>query len=159
MSVRDTIETAEAESPIAFNCLDCGVELPIVGRQHLINRLRSYKAFHKGETQGIPRALLCAGCLKRRDKDDKRQRRLDQRRYRLIINDHRKGSYEERRMKEEWGMLKKEVHSRDSHRCRICNREDLPLHLHHRTYVGYAQEMLEDLITLCEECHFLFHTL
>lgn len=157
MSVRDTIEVAEAKSPIAFNCLDCGVELPIGGRQHLIDRLRSYKAFHKGETQGAPRALLCAGCIKRRDQNDKRQRNVNQKRYRAILRDYRNGSYAERRMKKEWEMLKKEVHSRDDYRCRMCNRKDLHLHLHHRTYVGYAQERLEDLITLCEGCHFLFH--
>ena len=158
MSVRDTIEVAEAESPVAFNCLDCGVELPIVGRQHQIDRLRSHKAFIKGETQGIPRALLCAGCLKRRHKDEKRQRTVDEKRSRAIFRDHRNGSYGERRTTKEWELLKKAVHSRDGYRCRMCNRDDLPLHVHHRTYNNYAEEPLEDLITLCADCHGLFHS-
>jgi 5-methylcytosine-specific restriction endonuclease McrA len=158
MSVRDTCEVAEAESPVAFNCVDCKRELPILDRQHQIERLRSHKTYHRGETQGIPRELLCARCIKRRGKDEERQRELDQRRYRAIIRDHRKGSYGARRMKKEWEMLKKEVHSRDGYRCRMCNRDDLPLHVHHRTYNKYAEEPLEDLITLCADCHGVFHS-
>jgi hypothetical protein len=60
-------------------------------------------------------------------------------------------------MSEEWEILKKEIHSRDGYRCRVCNRNDRPLHLHHRTYRGYAEESLEDLVTLCADCHGLFH--
>jgi 5-methylcytosine-specific restriction endonuclease McrA len=158
MSVRNICEVAEAESPIAFNCLDCGVELPPGDRQQLINRLRSYKAFLKGGNQCTPpRVLLCAGCIKRRDKDDERQRNVDQKRYRAMLRDYRMGSYEGRRTKEEWEILKKQVHSRDGYRCRICNRNDSPLHLHHRTYRTYAEERLEDVITLCADCHGLFH--
>jgi hypothetical protein len=53
-------EVAEAESPVAFNCLDCGVELPIIDRQHLIDRLRSYTALQEGKNQGTPRARCSA---------------------------------------------------------------------------------------------------
>ena len=124
----------------------------------LINRIHSYKAFHKGGNQGIPRSLLCARCTKRRDKNRERQRTVDHERYREILRNYREGSYAARRMKEEWGMLKKEVHSRDGYRCRMCNRKDRPLHVHHRTYQGYAEERLEDLITLCADCHSFFHS-
>jgi hypothetical protein len=61
MSVRNTCELAEAESPVAFNCLDCGRELPLIGRQHLIDQLRSYKAVHKGEKQGPPEHCSAQG--------------------------------------------------------------------------------------------------
>ena len=144
---------------MTFNCLDCGRKLPIDDRQHVIEQYCSYKTFHKGQNQGTPRALLCAGCTKRKVEDENRQRIVDQERYRSIIRDHRKGSYGERRMKEEWGILKKQVHSRDGYRCRMCNRNDLPLHVHHRTYETYAEEKLEDLITLCAKCHGLSHSL
>jgi 5-methylcytosine-specific restriction endonuclease McrA len=158
-SIRNICEIAEAESPLTFNCLDCGVELPTEDRQHVIDLYRSYKTFHKGQNQGTPRALLCVGCTRRRDKDDTQQRTLDQRRYRAIIRNVRKGSYGERRTSDEWRILKKQVHSRDDYRCRMCNRDDLPLHVHHRTYKTYAEERLADLITLCAKCHGLFHSL
>jgi 5-methylcytosine-specific restriction endonuclease McrA len=49
--------------------------------------------------------------------------------------------------------LKKQVHRRDGYRCRLCGRDDVELHVHHCTYENYAQERLEDLITLCPVCH------
>jgi len=158
MSVRNLCEVAEVESPIAFNCLDCGVELPANDRQHLIDQHRSYKTFLKGENQGNPRTLLCMGCSKHRDENENKQRTIDEQRYRAILADYRKGSYAERRATEEWGILKKQVHSRDGHRCRLCYRNDRQLHVHHRTYRTYAEESLEDLITLCADCHALFHS-
>jgi 5-methylcytosine-specific restriction endonuclease McrA len=158
MSVRNICELAEAEVPIAFNCLDCGVELPISDRQHLIDQHRSYKTLRKVENQSNPRALLCVGCAKRRDEDEKKQRTLDQHRYRAIFAEYRKRPYPERRRTREWQILKKQVFRRDGYRCRMCNRNDLPLHPHHRTYETYAEESLEDLITLCAGCHGLFHS-
>ena len=40
-------------------------------------------------------------------------------------------------------------------RCRICNdgRSTTILHVHHRTYERLGCELVEDLTTLCEECH------
>ena len=156
-SVRNICEVAEGESPVTFNCLDCSTELPAISRQHQIDRLRNLKALHKGEIQGTPRLLLCPRCAKRKEEDDKRQQKLDQRRSRAMLRAYRQGSYEGRRASDEWDILKKEIHARDGHSCRVCNRNDLPLHLHHRTYVRYAEESLEDVITLCADCHGLFH--
>jgi 5-methylcytosine-specific restriction endonuclease McrA len=39
----------------------------------------------------------------------------------------------------------------------MCGRDGVELHVHHCTYENYAQERLEDLITLCSECHNDFH--
>jgi 5-methylcytosine-specific restriction endonuclease McrA len=39
----------------------------------------------------------------------------------------------------------------------LCGTEDVELHVHHCTYENYAREKLEDLITLCNECHHTFH--
>ncbi len=89
MSVRNICEVAAGESPIAFNCLDCGVELPINDRQHLIDHHRSYKTFRKVENQGNLRALLCVYFTRRSDGEEKRQRTLDQYRYRAILADYR----------------------------------------------------------------------
>ena len=65
--------------------------------------------------------------------------------------------YAERRQTKEWAILKKRIHHRDRYRCRLCGRDDVELHVHHCTYANYAQERLEDLITLCSECHHDFH--
>lgn len=45
------------------------------------------------------------------------------------------------------------------HRCQICYtpESEAVLHTHHRTYRNLGNEKPEDLIVLCEDCHFLFH--
>lgn len=41
------------------------------------------------------------------------------------------------------------------HRCRVCNRgaPEVGLQVHHRTYERFGAERVEDLTTLCGECH------
>ena len=56
----------------------------------------------------------------------------------------------------EWGLIRKQVLNRDHHRCRLCNSKD-ELRVHHRTYARIYREDLDDLTTLCNKCHKLFH--
>ena len=41
------------------------------------------------------------------------------------------------------------------HRCRVCDRgpPEVRLEVHHRTYERFGAERVEDLTTLCRECH------
>lgn len=41
------------------------------------------------------------------------------------------------------------------HRCRLCGRGSptVRLDVHHRTYERFGEERVEDLTTLCRECH------
>lgn len=41
-------------------------------------------------------------------------------------------------------------------RCQLCNSPD-SLNVHHRTYERRGNELLGDLITLCRDCHEIFH--
>lgn len=41
-------------------------------------------------------------------------------------------------------------------RCQLCNSKE-NLNVHHRTYERIGCELLGDLITLCQECHVVFH--
>lgn len=43
--------------------------------------------------------------------------------------------------------------------CYCCDRTDVPLDLHHRTYKNLGNERLMDLIPLCRPCHEAAHTL
>jgi rubrerythrin len=158
MSVRDVSEIAESQPLMTFNCLDCGRELPVSSRRHLLKLNRILKAFCTDQTNTLLNKLLCNKCSNIREKQAEDQQHTDQLRQQALIREYRKGSYAERRQTEEWGILKKQVFRRDGYRCRMCNRGDLPLHLHHRTYQTYAQEKLEDLITLCANCHGFFHS-
>lgn len=66
-------------------------------------------------------------------------------------------TYEEYLLSCTWHSIRDEAIARDFGRCRICD-SPFNLHVHHRKYPKiYGQEPLSDLITLCKNCHDLFH--
>jgi hypothetical protein len=52
--------------------------------------------------------------------------------------------------------LARRVIARDQGRCRLCNT-GRPLNVHHRNYSYWGDESPDELTTLCEKCHELFH--
>jgi 5-methylcytosine-specific restriction endonuclease McrA len=160
MSVSDVRDIAESEQLIDFKCLDCGVKLRANNRQHLIQILQNSEALCADRTQDQHLSeLLCGTCIQQRDHYDEEQRRLDHLRQQVLLAEYRERDYAERRQTKEWAILKRQVHRRDGYRCRLCGRDDVQLHVHHRTYATSAEERLEDLITLCRSCHEHFHFL
>jgi len=62
--------------------------------------------------------------------------------------------YSEFLKSEYWEQVRNIVLKRDGYKCTKCKNKK-PLHVHHLTYVHHGEELLylEDLITLCENCH------
>ncbi len=56
----------------------------------------------------------------------------------------------------EWRTLRAAVFKRDNNQCRQCGSRDR-LTAHHLTYVRMFRERMEDLITLCKDCHEMQH--
>ena len=156
-SVGDVRDIVELQPVMLFNCLDCGVKLKPMNRRHLLRMHHSLKDHHRGEGSDHLSDLLCKRCIAHRADHAEDQRRLDDLRHQALLADYRGRPYAERRQTQEWAILKKQVHRRDGYRCRLCGRDDAELHVHHCTYENYAQERLEDLITLCNMCHHDFH--
>ena len=156
-SVGDVCRLAESQPLMVFPCLYCGVELGVRNRDRLLRLYRSSDAFCCTSSEHHLSNLLCETCLKQRDDYDDEQRLLDQLRQQALLEEYREKPYAERRATREWAMLKRQVHRRDRYRCRLCGSDDAPLHVHHSTYANYAEERLEDLITLCSTCHERFH--
>ncbi|PVE26448.1 hypothetical protein DC522_01405 [Microvirga sp. KLBC 81] len=53
----------------------------------------------------------------------------------------------------EWRQKRQEALVRDGHRCRVCNASE-QLEVHHRSYgPSLGLETLDDLTTLCADCH------
>jgi hypothetical protein len=44
------------------------------------------------------------------------------------------------------------------HRCQVCNRGNVQLDAHHRTYARLGNERPEDITVLCRDCHELYET-
>lgn len=56
-----------------------------------------------------------------------------------------------------WEKKRKSRLKMDCNRCRVCNSQ-YNLQVHHRTYDNlYNENVSEDLTTLCNGCHKLFH--
>jgi hypothetical protein len=160
LTVGDVRNLAESQPIMVFLCLDCGVEIVPRHRRHRIRLLNSVDDFCGDDVGNHPPAdLLCETCQQQRDEHAEQQRRLDDLRQQALLDEYRALPYGDRRSTREWAALKRQIHRRDGYRCRLCNRDNVQLHVHHRTYSGYAQERLEDLITLCRACHQHFHFL
>jgi 5-methylcytosine-specific restriction endonuclease McrA len=158
-SVSDVRDLVDSQPVMTFNCLDCGAELNPMNRRHLLRMHHSLNGLGRDESGDHLTDLLCKRCTAQRSAHAEEQRRLDELRQRALLAENRGRPYAERRQTKEWEILKRQVHRRDGYRCRLCGRDDIQLHVHHRTYETYAEERLEDLITLCRTCHEHFHFL
>jgi 5-methylcytosine-specific restriction endonuclease McrA len=159
MNVGNVRDLVDSQPIMSFNCLDCGAELKPLNRRHLLRMHHSLRVLRKDEIGDDLTDLLCTTCIAQRADHAEEQRRLDDLRQQALLADYRGRPYAERRRTKEWAILKKQVHRRDGYRCRLCGRDGVQLHVHHRTYETYAEERLEDLITLCHTCHEHFHFL
>jgi hypothetical protein len=68
-------------------------------------------------------------------------------------------SYSDYIKSEDWAKKSTEAKERACWRCQLCNKskEETTLHTHHRTYENLYDELPEDLIVLCKDCHAKFH--
>jgi 5-methylcytosine-specific restriction endonuclease McrA len=157
-SVGNVRDLVDSQPVMTFNCLDCGAELKPMNRRHLLRMYDSLNALSRQPGDDHLTDLLCKTCIAQRADHADDQRRLDNLRQQAILAEYRGRPYAERRQTKEWAILKKQVHRRDQYRCRLCGRGNVELHVHHCTYENYAQERLEDLITLCSVCHHYVHS-
>ena len=62
-------------------------------------------------------------------------------------------TYGEYLQTEHWQETRAAALKRAGGRCALCPRENAPLQVHHRTYERLGEELQEDLVVLCDECH------
>ena len=63
-----------------------------------------------------------------------------------------RNNYEAYMASAEWRALRSRALERDRNQCQTCLSED-DLEVHHKTYERLGNELMEDLITLCHDCH------
>lgn len=58
-----------------------------------------------------------------------------------------------------WKKVKQARYDFDGHRCVVCHTDLLPweYETHHLNYIRLGNERLRDVVTLCKECHIIFH--
>ncbi len=66
-------------------------------------------------------------------------------------------TYNEYLLSKEWKRLRNIKLNQVGYRCQICNKKDVELHVHHRTYARIFHESLMDLTVLCKGCHSTYH--
>ena len=75
----------------------------------------------------------------------------------FVLPDLKKMKYSDYLQTYHWHEVRVAALDRAKYRCQVCNRKDLTLNVHHRTYERRGEELPEDVIVLCRECHELFH--
>ena len=102
----------------------------------------------------------CKSCLERRLEINRiecdKQIKERQIQYQITLNKLKALPYPEYLQTSHWIKLRDEHLKRSKYRCQICNKNG-KLNVHHRTYERRGEEDYKDLVTLCEDCHTLFH--
>lgn len=57
----------------------------------------------------------------------------------------------------EWDTLRRSILHRDNYTCQKCNIKNVPLDVHHITYIRFTKEKTENLISICRSCHTRLH--
>lgn len=65
--------------------------------------------------------------------------------------------YKEYLLTPEWQARRLRILERDGYRCQLCNATNTTFNVHHKTYARRGNEDDTDLITLCQDCHSIFH--
>jgi 5-methylcytosine-specific restriction endonuclease McrA len=68
----------------------------------------------------------------------------------------KKTLYSEYLFSPEWHRIREKVLERDGHKCTKCGSTQ-KLHAHHETYDRVGKENIDDLLTLCRQCHLAVH--
>lgn len=88
----------------------------------------------------------CPSAIKQQQEERLRWQRAEEERVAKMT------PYERYLQSEEWEQLRREVFQRDKYRCRRCGDRN-QLHCHHLHYETLYEEELEDLVTMCKDCH------
>ena len=121
---------------------------------------QAYKDFLKDSKKCYSWSGKCKNCLEMRLEthriESEKQRKEHEIQYQLNLNKLKALPYIEYLQTPHWIKLRDEHLRRSKYRCQICNKNG-KLNVHHRTYERRGEEDYKDLVTLCEDCHTLFH--
>lgn len=140
---------------IPIKCEACGVQLTVNSRTEANELLRKQRIRSKRKDRNW--RFLCPSCWEKEREEDRKKSIAEREAMEKRLCELRTMPYHEYLKTPEWQARRLEHLRSVNFRCQVCNRNDLPLHVHHRTYEHRGEERFKDLIVLCEQCHKLFH--
>lgn len=129
-------------------CIDCET-----------NVLRQVSSRSKKEELKRNNKVVCEVCKNERDV---RIESYTKQEYRIFENKKieveklKAMPYKEYLQTDHWKKKRLQALKRYNFRCQTCNSNN-KLHVHHRTYERRGEELITDLICLCDKCHSKFH--
>lgn len=171
LDVIELMQIWEARPISLFGCLvpSCSSPIPVRNRTHLLRLLRLDRYFGLRVGADDPVELkavcqmLCESCAQelRHHLDEEHRFQLlaiKARTSELRIMAHR--NYPEYLNTPELKAKKNRVRIRAGSRCQLCGTTKKPLECHHNTYQRLGgNELPEDFLVLCRDCHGRFHDL
>jgi 5-methylcytosine-specific restriction endonuclease McrA len=101
--------------------------------------------------------LLCDSCTNLRLQLHTEEQRLSRLARQARTAQLRKMPFAEYRMQSELQARRAATLARAGYRCQTCGEDDRRLDVDHNTYERYGDELVFDLVALCDRCHALFH--
>jgi 5-methylcytosine-specific restriction endonuclease McrA len=163
---RELLEIVNREPIALFSRAQCQAPLEVRSRSHQLRMQRAQgiirKAYEAGDLVEV-RVLyevLCDSCaygLRTRFAEEFKHRRQVIKTRKQELSKMPFSKYQQTR---EWKVKRNRVVSLAGHRCQLCNKVGSPggpLEVHHNNYDRYGDELLSDLVALCEECHGHYH--
>lgn len=139
---------------LSIICTECEQEFfeQITSLSDLQSKKSSLRRMEKG---GYP--ILCTHCKSVEDKKRKEWSRAMRQKEEARLQELKSMPYYDYLRTEEWQERRKKALKRAGFRCQVCNIYGVRLNVHHRTYERRGEEDNKDLITLCKNCHTIFH--
>jgi len=141
-----------------YKCRLCGKPLIAKSREALRTIMIAYSRRNKERGIDYTRACLtCPECQEQEEKEYEKEGARDEERRENRKDELKVMPYVQYLRSPEWKQIRNSQLANAGHRCQVCNRNGISLHVHHRTYERRGRENFKDLIVLCAECHALYH--
>jgi len=143
-----------------FYCYYCNKPIIFKSRAKLYEFLTDYKKYLSSQQKNNTNEehiYKCDDCLNNQNKKTLNRFEKEDLIRQRKINKLRQLSYKKYLQTEHWQQVRTKHLKQSKFRCQICNSNKTVLHVHHRTYENLGEEKYNDVITLCEDCHKLFH--
>ncbi len=136
-------------------CDRCETPMVFSSRSHLKESLRLINSNRARYAEGY--RVLCNPCWEEVQRLRSREWQQVEAKRQARLEELATMPYRQYLQSPEWQERRKQHLKSSGFRCQICNAYGVVLNVHHRTYERRGREYYKDLVTLCQDCHHIFH--